>query len=56
VLPAINILQSGKLNMKPFFTEVISLSNGIGAFKKLGLDLETQEAIPKQAMKIVLQP
>ncbi len=56
VLPAINILRSGKLNMKPFFTEVINLSDGISAFNKLGLDLETQKSIPKQAMKIVIKP
>jgi threonine dehydrogenase-like Zn-dependent dehydrogenase len=56
VLPAINILRSGKLNMKPFFTEEINLSDGISAFNKLGLDLETQKSIPKQAMKIVIKP
>ena len=55
-LPAIKILQSGKLNMKPFFTEAISLSEGISAFAKLGFDLKTQKVVPKQAMKLVLQP
>ena len=56
VLPAINILRSGRINMKPFFTEVINLSDSISAFNKLGLDLETLESIPKRAMKIVIKP
>lgn len=56
ILPAIKILQSGKINMGPFFTEVIKLENGISAFNKLGLDLNTLKHIPKQAMKIVIQP
>jgi len=55
-LPAIKILQSGKLNMKPFFSEVIDLKDGQSAFNKLGLDLATQKSVPKQAMKIVLRP
>jgi threonine dehydrogenase-like Zn-dependent dehydrogenase len=55
-LPAVKILQSGKLNLKPFFSEVIDLKDGQAAFNKLGLDLETQKTIPKQAMKIVLRP
>jgi len=55
-LPAIKILQSGKINMKPFFTEVIPLEEGVGAFCKLGLNLATLAHIPKQAMKIVLHP
>jgi hypothetical protein len=42
--------------MKPFFTEKISLENGINAFSKLGLDLETLQSIPKKAMKLVLTP
>ncbi len=54
-LPAIKILKSGKLNMQPFFTEVIPLTQGIEAFCKLGLDLETLKPLPKKAMKIVLQ-
>lgn len=56
ILPAIKILQSGKLNMKPFFTEVIDLKEGLTAFPKLGLDLETQKHVPKKAMKIVIKP
>jgi len=55
-LPAIKILEAGKINMEPFFTEVIPLKKGVGAFAKLGLDLNTLESIPKKAMKIVLQP
>ena len=56
ILPAIKILQSNKIDMKPFFTEVIPLKEGVGAFPKLGLDLATLKLIPKQAMKIVLKP
>jgi threonine dehydrogenase-like Zn-dependent dehydrogenase len=55
-LPAVKILQSGKLEMEPFFTKVIDLADGVSAFGKLGLDLETQESISKSAMKIVLKP
>lgn len=55
-LPAIKILRSGKLNLKPFFSEVIPLKSGEAAFNKLGLDLATQKSVPKQAMKIVLKP
>jgi (R,R)-butanediol dehydrogenase / meso-butanediol dehydrogenase / diacetyl reductase len=56
MLPSIKILQSGKLNLKPFFTETVALPQGLTAFPKLGLDLKTMQHIPKQAMKIVLQP
>jgi len=56
MLPSIKILQSGKLNLKPFFSETVALSQGLTAFPKLGLDLKTMQHIPKQAMKIVLQP
>lgn len=56
MLPSIKLLMSGKLNMKPFFTEVIPLKDGLKAFSKLGLDLNTQQHIPKQAMKIVMKP
>ena len=56
MLYAIKLLMSGKIDMKPFFTEVISLKDGKEAFNKLGLDLNTQKHIPKQAMKIVMKP
>lgn len=55
-LPAIKILQSGKLNMGPFFTEVIPLTEGVGAFCKLGLELGSLRQLPKKAMKVVLRP
>jgi hypothetical protein len=42
--------------MKPFFTKVISLDQGLGAFDLLGLDIETMEHHPKRAMKIVMKP
>lgn len=53
---AIKILQAGKIDMKPFFTEVIPLEEGVSSFGKLGLDLSTLKHIPKQAMKIVIKP
>lgn len=56
MLPAIKILMSGKIDMKPFFTEIIPLKDGLSAFSKLGLDLKTNQHIPKQAMKIVMKP
>jgi threonine dehydrogenase-like Zn-dependent dehydrogenase len=56
ILPAIKILASGRIDMGPFFTETIPLEDGVSAFPKLGLDLETLEQIPKKAMKITLQP
>ena len=56
MLPAIKIYQGNKIDMKPFFTKVIPLEEGVGAFPKLGLDLETMELVPKSAMKIVLKP
>jgi threonine dehydrogenase-like Zn-dependent dehydrogenase len=56
IVPAIKILESGKINMKPFFTEVIPIENGVSSFSKLGLDLATLKHIPKQAMKIVIKP
>ena len=54
-LPAIKILQTGSLEIEPFFTKVIDLKDGVKAFAELGLDLETQKSLPKQAMKIVLK-
>lgn len=55
-LPAIKVLQAHKIDMKPFFTEVIPLQQGVSAFGKLGLDLATMKHIPKKAMKIVIKP
>lgn len=55
-LPAIKIFQANKIDMKPFFTEVMKLEDGVSAFAKLGLDLATLKHIPKKAMKIVLKP
>lgn len=56
ILPSIKLLQSGKLDMRNFFTEVIPLTSGVGAFAKLGLDLNEMKHVPKKAMKIVLKP
>ena len=55
-LSAIKILRARKIDMSHFFTEVIPLEEGVGAFSKLGLDLETLKPLPKKAMKIVLHP
>jgi threonine dehydrogenase-like Zn-dependent dehydrogenase len=55
MLPSIRVLRAGGINMARFFTEAIPLGSGVGAFRKVGLDLETLEDIPKSAMKIVLQ-
>ena len=41
--------------MKPFFTKVIPLEDGIGAFDDLGLDLKTLSHHPKSAEKIVMK-
>jgi len=56
MLPAINLLKARKLELDNFFTETVALKDGPAAFKKLGLDTETMQHIPKQAMKIVLKP
>ncbi len=55
MLPAIRIYQENRLNMKPFFTKVIPLDDGISAFDDLGLDLNTMSHHPKKAMKIVMK-
>jgi len=54
-LPAIKILQSGKLDLSKFFTEVVPLEKGASAFPKVGLDLKTLKPVPKSAMKLVLK-
>ena len=56
ILPAIRVFESAKIDMKPFFTEVVPLEKGLEAVEKVGLDLSKMEQIPKQAMKMVLQP
>jgi (R,R)-butanediol dehydrogenase/meso-butanediol dehydrogenase/diacetyl reductase len=55
MLPAIRIYQENRLNMKPFFTKVIPVDDGISAFDDLGLDLNTMSHHPKKAMKIVMK-
>jgi len=56
MLPSIRILRERRINMKPFFTKVIPLSEGTSAFGDLGLDLATRSHHPKKAMKIVVRP
>ena len=53
---SIRIFEEQRLNMKPFFTKVIPLEEGIGAFDMLGLDIQTLTHHPKSAMKIVMKP
>jgi (R,R)-butanediol dehydrogenase/meso-butanediol dehydrogenase/diacetyl reductase len=55
LVPAIRVFQENRLNMTPFFSRVIPLSQGIGAFECLGLDLRTMQHVPKSAMKIVMK-
>lgn len=56
MVPAVRIFQEKRLNMKPFFSKVIPLSEGIGAFDCLGLDIRTLQHKPKSAMKMVMVP
>lgn len=53
--PAIRLFREQRLNMKPFFTKVIPFDEGLGAFDMLGLDMQTLQHKPKQAMKIVMK-
>lgn len=55
MVPSIRIFQENRLDMKPFFTKVIKLDDGVNAFGSLGLNLETLERQPKSAMKIVME-
>jgi (R,R)-butanediol dehydrogenase/meso-butanediol dehydrogenase/diacetyl reductase len=55
MVPSIRIFQENRLNMLPFFTKVIPLTEGLVAFDMLGLDLKTLTHHPKQAMKIVME-
>lgn len=54
MVPSIRIFQENRLNMKPFFTKVIPLEEGLSAFDCLGLDINTLTHHPKSAMKIVM--
>jgi threonine dehydrogenase-like Zn-dependent dehydrogenase len=54
--PSIRLFEEHRLNMRPFFTKVIPLEEGIGAFDMLGLDIKTLSHHPKSAMKIVMKP
>jgi threonine dehydrogenase-like Zn-dependent dehydrogenase len=55
MVPSIRIFQENRLNMKPFFTKVIPLTEGLSAFEMLGLDMKTLQHKPKSAMKIVMK-
>ena len=55
MVPSIRLFQENRLNMKPFFTKVIPLKEGLGAFECLGLNLKTMQHQPKSAMKIVMK-
>jgi threonine dehydrogenase-like Zn-dependent dehydrogenase len=54
MVPSIRIFQEQRLNMKPFFTKVIPLEEGLSAFDCLGLDIQTLTHHTKSAMKIVM--
>ncbi len=56
MLPASRILRERRINMKPFFTKILPLQEGVKAFCDLGLDLASMTHHPKRAMKIVLKP
>jgi (R,R)-butanediol dehydrogenase/meso-butanediol dehydrogenase/diacetyl reductase len=55
MVPSIRIFQENRFNMKPFFTKVIPLEEGLSAFDCLGLDIKTLTHHPKSAMKIVMK-
>jgi len=55
MVPSVRIFQEKRLNMKPFFTKVINLEEGVGAFECLGLNLKDMSHQPKSAMKIVMK-
>lgn len=54
MVPSIRIFREKRFNMKPFFTKIIPLEEGLGAFDLLGLDIKTLSHHPKNAMKIVI--
>jgi len=56
MVPSIRIFQENRLNMKPFYTKVISLDDGIQAFDDLGLNIKNIKKHQKKAMKIVMRP
>jgi len=56
MVPSIRLFRENRLNMKPFFTKVVSLEEGLSAFEDLGLNMKTLEHQPKKAMKIVMRP
>jgi threonine dehydrogenase-like Zn-dependent dehydrogenase len=56
MVPSIRIFQEKRLNMEPFFTKVISLDDGPGAFEMLGLNMKTLTHHPKSAMKVIMKP
>ena len=56
MVPAIRIFEEKRLYMRPFFTRVLSLEEGLSAIDMLGLDLKTLTMHPKQAMKLVMIP
>jgi len=55
MVPSIRIFREKRLDMKPFFTKVIPLEQGLEAFGSLGLDPRTMKHQPKSAMKIVMR-
>lgn len=56
MVPSIRVFRENRLNMRPFFTKVITLEDGLEAFEDLGLNMKTLERHEKCAMKIVMKP
>ncbi|MBN1542955.1 alcohol dehydrogenase catalytic domain-containing protein [candidate division KSB1 bacterium] len=56
ILPAIRLYEAKKIDMGPFFTETVPLKDALQAYKKIGLDVSARKTLPKQAMKMVLNP
>lgn len=56
ILPAIKVLKGKKIPLDKFFTGEFKLDEGVKAFNKLGLDLNTLALGPKSAMKLVFRP
>src|SRR5512136_55355 len=56
MVPSIRIYKEQRLNMGPFFTQVIPFDECLCAFDLLGLAIKTLQHHPKSAMKIVMKP
>ena len=55
MVPSIRIFRENRLNMDPFFTKTLPLTEGESAFSELGLNLDDLTHHDKNAMKITLK-